>query len=183
LKLYPWEAAQVQLNLLDSHDMPRFLSLSRGDKSALRLATLYQMTYPGAPCIYYGDEIGMTGGRDPDCRRSFPWDDSAWDKELLAYFKHCIALRKAHPALRQGEYISLSAGENSYAYLRRLGDSVFIIALNTSNQPEKLTIPCGSHLPEGSHLTGLLFSGEATVQAGSLACSLPARTGNVFRLG
>ena len=61
------------LNLLGSHDMARFLTLARGDLSALRLATAFQMTYPGAPSIYYGDEIGMAGGHDPANRGAFPW--------------------------------------------------------------------------------------------------------------
>ena len=61
------------LNLLGSHDMARFLTLARGDNSALKMATLFQMIYPGAPSIYYGDEIGMTGGHDPANRGAFPW--------------------------------------------------------------------------------------------------------------
>ena len=60
------------LNLLDSHDMARFLTLARGDETALKLATLFQMTYPGAPSIYYGDEIGLSGAHDPVQPRRFP---------------------------------------------------------------------------------------------------------------
>ena len=69
LGLYDPAITQVQLNLLDSHDTPRFITCARGDESALRLATLFMFTYPGAPCIYYGDEIGLDGRHDPDCRR------------------------------------------------------------------------------------------------------------------
>ena len=82
LEIYPRQNALAQLNLLDSHDMPRFLSMVRGKKDAFRLASLFQMTYPGAPCIYYGDEIGLMGGRDPDCRAPFPWDEADWDHDL-----------------------------------------------------------------------------------------------------
>ena len=68
------------MNLLGSHDLARFLHFARGDKSALRLATLFQMTFPGAPSIYYGDEIGLAGGHDPDNRRAFRWDrPETWD--------------------------------------------------------------------------------------------------------
>ena len=70
--LYHPNVSSVMLNLLGSHDMARFLTLARGDKTALRLATLFQMIYPGAPSIYYGDEIGMTGGHDPANRSAFP---------------------------------------------------------------------------------------------------------------
>ena len=98
LNLYPPWVNQAQMNLLDSHDTARFLTLARGDESALRLAVLFLMCFPGAPCIYYGDEIGMEGGRDPDNRRSFPWDTGRWNSTLLSYFKRCIALRKYRPS-------------------------------------------------------------------------------------
>ena len=71
-KRYPWPIVQTQLNLLDSHDTARFITQAGGDRSALALALLFLMTIPGAPCIYYGTEIGMAGGPDPDCRRAFP---------------------------------------------------------------------------------------------------------------
>jgi cyclomaltodextrinase len=74
MRLYPEAVTSVQLNLLDSHDTPRFLSMASGDTSALRLAMLVEMTLPGAPCIYYGDEVGTEGRADPDCRRAYPWD-------------------------------------------------------------------------------------------------------------
>ena len=76
LDIYPREFSYAQLNLLDSHDMPRFLSLVSEDTQRLYLAYLFVMTYPGAPCIYYGDEIGLTGGVDPMCRKAFPWDQN-----------------------------------------------------------------------------------------------------------
>ncbi|HVN16004.1 MAG TPA: glycoside hydrolase family 13 protein, partial [Anaerolineales bacterium] len=97
--LYHPEFTYAQLNLLDSHDMPRFLSCASGDKVSLQLAWLFIHTFPGAPCIYYGDEIGLDGGQDPDCRKSFPWNDARWDTNLLDYLKSCIKMRKDHPAL------------------------------------------------------------------------------------
>ena len=98
LKLYPHENILAQLNLLDSHDMPRFLAMAGNNKSALKLAVLFQMTYPGAPCVYYGDEIGLANGptgAPEDCRYSFSWDERRWDTGLRSYFKKMIALRKA----------------------------------------------------------------------------------------
>ncbi len=61
LRLYDWDVSQAQLNLLGSHDMPRFLTLVGGNKQRLKLAILFQMTWAGAPCIYYGDEVGVQG--------------------------------------------------------------------------------------------------------------------------
>jgi len=98
LGLYPAEINAVQMNLLDSHDMPRFLSLAKGDESALRLAVLFQMTYPGTPSIYYGDEVGFgmavpVGGErtryfaytDPDTRQVFTREEKANSDTVLNF--------------------------------------------------------------------------------------------------
>jgi len=206
LALYPREATLAQFNLLDSHDTPRFLTLAGGDVSALKLAILLQMTYPGAPCIYYGDEIGLEGGRDPDCRRAMPWNESRltnrlaklegkplsrtngeticqWDTDLLAYYKQLIAIRKAHPALRRGEYVSLQAEGGAYAFLRRLGDEVLLVVLNNGEATCLLDVPLKGHLPEGSLLRDLLGGGEAKVIGGRLqGPSLPPRRGAILNL-
>jgi cyclomaltodextrinase / maltogenic alpha-amylase / neopullulanase len=196
LSIYPRQAALAQLNLLDSHDMPRFLSLAGGDQSALRLATLFQMTYPGAPCIYYGDELGMTGSRDPGCRRSMLWGGKrisgspgrfsphpSWDMDLRAYFKKCIALRHSHPALRCGEFISLYAEGRVYAYLRQLGGDICVVILNAGNTSYALDIPVKDYLPEGAHLENQIGAGVARVVGGKISrLALPPRSGIVFSI-
>jgi cyclomaltodextrinase / maltogenic alpha-amylase / neopullulanase len=107
---------QEQLNLLDSHDTPRFLSLAGGDRSALRLAWLIQMTLPGSPCLYYGDEIGLEGREDPDCRRAYPWDPAHQDIALRSFVAGLIALRRSEPALRRGTFRLLGAEGSVVAY-------------------------------------------------------------------
>ena len=162
LTLYDPQINQVQLNLLDSHDTPRFITSARGDQTALRLAMLFMFTYPGAPTIYYGDEIGLTGGRDPDCRKTFPWDVSTWDDDLIDYTKRCIKLRKTHPALRRGTYHRLYAGEDVYAFGRKLGDETLVIALNAATSTRTLTIPVRAlGLADGPLST---FWGDATAK-------------------
>src|SRR6185295_13374350 len=118
LALYPKDHTYAQMNLLDSHDMPRFLSCVGGDRNSLKLAWLLMFTFPGAPCIYYGDEVGLDGKHDPECRKSFPWDETRWDRDLLHYAKACIALRNEQPALRRGEYKRLFAEGEVAAYIR-----------------------------------------------------------------
>ena len=115
LSLYHPNVSGAMLNLLGSHDMARFLTLARGDKSALRLATLFQMDRTwGAPSIYYGDEIGMAGGHDPANRGAFPWHKrETWDTELLHDFQRFIALRRQRPALRRGSIHPLWASETA----------------------------------------------------------------------
>ena len=98
LGLYPWEIQLTQMNLLDSHDTARAITLLGGDMASVRLATLLLLTFPGAPCIFAGDEIGQEGGLpDYDTRRSFPWDrPELWRGEVLAYHRELIALRLEH---------------------------------------------------------------------------------------
>lgn len=179
LALYPKEITLAQLNLLDSHDMPRFLTLANEDESALRLATLYQMTYPGAPCIYYGDEIGLNGGHDPQCRRSFPWDESRWNTRLRNYFKQCIALRKAHPALRRGDYITLYAVGNIYAFARHYEHETMVVAFNVGQEPIALNVPVASLLPDGATLREVWSGETATVSGGRLRGGTVAGRGAV----
>jgi neopullulanase len=138
LNIYPRDITASQLNLLDSHDMPRFLSCVSGDKSSLKLAWLFMFTISGAPCLFYGDEVGVDGGHDPECRKAFPWDESKWDKDLLAYARACIALRKEHAALRRGEYKRIYAEGEVMAYMRSHQNEKIIVAFNVSNEEKNI---------------------------------------------
>ncbi len=141
LNLYSRENTFSQLNLLDSHDTPRFLSCANGDKDSLKLAWLFIFSMPGAPCIYYGDEIGLDGRHDPDCRKSFPWDENRWDKNLLDYLKACAALRAAEAALRYGDTQRLQVDESLVVFSRVHEGERVVIAFNVSNEPRMLESP------------------------------------------
>ena len=178
MNLYRPEITRSQLNLLDSHDTPRFLSCAGGDKNSLKLAWLFIMTISGAPCIYYGDEIGVDGGQDPDCRKSFPWDESKWDKDLLAYAKAVIALRKNNPALRRGDYKRLFTVDGIYCYSRTLDDNTFIVGLNASESPHQVEVAV-----EAEKSPKVVF-GEASdlsAESGRLRFTIPARSGVVLK--
>jgi neopullulanase len=172
----------VQLNLLDSHDMPRFLSLARGDLSALRLATLFQMTYTGAPSIYYGDEIGMRGGHDPANRGAFPWYSSeTWDKSLLHDFQRLIALRKSRPALRRGSFKVLHAHDDVFVYARQLGNETVVVALNVSASSKRVDVPLEGLLSDGAGLDEVWAHESVKAEAGALrGLRLGPRSGRVF---
>ncbi|MDQ1300665.1 MAG: cyclomaltodextrinase / maltogenic alpha-amylase / neopullulanase [Chloroflexota bacterium] len=150
MKRHPWPITQAQLNMLDSHDTARFLTQAGGDSSALRLAVQFLMTIPGAPCLYYGTEIGMAGGPDPDCRRAFPWDAAAWDRELLATVQRAIALRQARPALRRGQFERFYASDDVCTFGRRLPDDAAVVAFNASHEERSLSIDTGDLLPDGA---------------------------------
>lgn len=180
LNLYPWEVTQVQYNLLSSHDEPRFLTLVGGDKRRLQLATLFQMTYPGAPSVYYGDEIGMVGGPDPDCRRSFPWDESLWDRSLLEAFTRYIALRKAHPALREGSLITLQIKGETYVFARQTEAETVLVALNAGEKPETVSLNLKGVVPGDAVLKDPWTDEALPLSQGRLSLTLPALEGRVL---
>jgi cyclomaltodextrinase / maltogenic alpha-amylase / neopullulanase len=139
LKLYDWQIQLTQLNLLASHDTARLLTIADGDIPSIELSTLLLMTYPGAPSIYYGDEVGLPGAIDPDSRRGFPVE-SDWNTELLDYHRQLIALRHAHPALRTGDYTVLHAEGNGYIFARTLDEAALIVAVNIGTSGLKLSL-------------------------------------------
>ncbi len=124
---------EVMFNLLDSHDTPRFLTLAEGDKSKLKLAAAFQFTFSGAPCIYYGTEIGMEGAGDPDCRRTMQWDEQSWDKELRSYYKKLISLRKKHNALRRGSLQWIDCKDDVLAYIRETPEEKIFVFINNND--------------------------------------------------
>jgi cyclomaltodextrinase len=127
LALYPWEIQLTQLNLLASHDTARLLSIAGDDKPSVELATLLLLTYPGAPSIYYGDEVGLPGKLDPDSRRAFPMEDH-WERDVLDYHRQLIAIRHQYKALRTGTYEVLFAETTVYVFARILeGEEVVVI--------------------------------------------------------
>lgn len=89
-------------NLVGSHDTARLLHRCGGDRRRQKFAAALQLLWPGMPMIYYGDEVGMTGGADPDCRRGMLWDESRQDAATLRWYKDLIRLRKALPAITRG---------------------------------------------------------------------------------
>jgi neopullulanase len=175
----------VQLNLLGSHDTPRLLALCGGDLDAVRLAMLLQMTLPGAPCIYYGDEIGMDGTMDPDCRRAFPTDPATWEREPYGWLAGLATLRHSSRALRDGELMLLRAEGAALAYLRQHGDEAFVCLLNASDEPLtwEISLPLSVVAAELVELRCERQGGRVRL-AGvrSLDVELPARHGAIVRL-
>lgn len=178
LDLYPWEIHLTQLNLLDSHDTARLISIAQGDRASVKLATLLLLTFPGAPSIYYGDEVGLPGGSDPDCRRGFPTPDQ-WDRDTLAYHRELIALRHNHPALRTGDYRPLAAVGHCYVFSRTLGQDSLLVAVNAGLDPAEVTLAADTlpTNPVDRHLWG---TGDFHIAEGQLTLRLPGRSGLVL---
>lgn len=155
---YPTGILQGQLNLLDSHDVNRFLSCCQNDVRRLRLAEIFLFTAPGTPCVFYGDELGMSGDREEFLRGPMPWKDPPHDER--AFFKRLISLRKNSPVLVYGSYRARFMDEaGCYIYERGLGGRSIIVALNARNSNIKLEYP----IPQ---CTPLLSSAYAEGQIG-----------------
>ncbi len=178
LNLYPNEITRVNFNLLDSHDMPRFLTCAGGDRNSLKLAWLLLFTIPGAPCIFYGDEIGLDGQHDPECRKSFPWDESKWDRDLLDYLKAAVSLRKSHPSLRRGTFERLWATDGVYAFRRAHADESLVVAVNASESPQPVEVK-GEAKREVKAAFGQ--ASDVSVSEGRVKFVLPPRSGAVLR--
>jgi glycosidase len=146
---YPPQAFSALMNLLSSHDQPRALHHFGEDqdralaKRRLRLAVFFQMTYPGAPTIYYGDEVGVGGGDDPYNRAPYPWADEGGqpDEALLAEFKRLVKLRHELPVLRHGTLAApLHADDAVVVLARQDGKAWALTATNNSLTPRTVSV-------------------------------------------
>lgn len=142
LSRHPTTVNLAMFNLLGSHDTPRILTVAGGDVSRVKLAIAFQMCYVGAPVIYYGDEIGMVGGKDPECRGAFPWDPAAWNTELYQWVRRLARLRRSEAALRSPEFHGVVADDASgvYAFRRGVGRGSIVVVLNNSLKAARVEI-------------------------------------------
>jgi len=180
LSIYPRENAYSMYLMLGSHDTERIATLLGRDLRKLKMAYLILFTFPGAPAIYYGDEIGMDGGKDPDCRRAFPWDREAWNIELRETIQHLIELRKRLPALRRGDYRRLLADDprGCVIYSRGLGKQQFLVALNASSTRRQLRLPVNTLGWQDGHIVrNLIGTGEFIISGDTLSLSIEPWSG------
>jgi glycosidase len=209
---YPDAAYYSLMNLLDSHDTERLLwTLTPGPettagregtaanvaagKARQRIAALIQFTMPGAPTVFYGDEVGITGDDDPDDRRTYPWPGRGGSGETrdLALFAHYQSLAEARDdlsALTDGDLRNLLADDaaGTVAYGRATDAQAAVVAINASDAERTLTIPVDGYLPDGVTLTASVAanapaSGSATVSGGLLSVTLPALSAVVLASG
>ncbi|MEO6867425.1 MAG: glycoside hydrolase family 13 protein, partial [Gaiellales bacterium] len=202
---YSQDAKLEMLNSLDSHDTPRFITQAGGDWYRARPAAIFQLTYQGAPSIYYGDEIGMEGGPDPDSRRAFDWtaanaadkaanagtlasnvhatlDASGADKatQLTSLYEKLIATRKGSDALRRGDFNVLATHNmnDTLSYRRSVpGDNHdVLVALNNDTSGHDVVIPTQAFAPDGTKYTDALSGSSFTVQNGQI--TVPNLDGN-----
>lgn len=157
---------QLLWNLIDSHDTGRFLHCANEKKAALKLAVAVQMTTPGMPMIYYGDEVGLTGGQDPDCRRGMLWDENRQDKEIYNWYKKLIHIRKEHSCLTNGNVKYLEIDDNNdLIVMRSYNDTeeLYIILHNNNTNVEVKSLTGKINLLTGEQFNGTVKPYEAII--------------------
>lgn len=122
--------ARAHLTLLGSHDTPRIHTLCRTVTGRTRIALALQFTLPGTPMIYYGDEIGMEGEQDPDCRRPMIWDESRWNQPIWEATRALIRLRRSHPWLGDGALRPIKTFNGVYSFAREHDQAAVIVVVN-----------------------------------------------------
>lgn len=175
----PFAIQLSQFNLLGSHDTPRFLNFLDGDSKLMKLAISFLFCYIGIPCIYYGDEIGLAGGPDPDCRRTFPWDEQLWDKDLRHHFKTLIDFRKSSKVVQEGDFLSLYAHKDVYAFARSLGKKVVICLINRGDSCA-ISLPLWQLASPMATLQSLVDGTRFDIGQGELELSVPAKSSIVL---
>ncbi|MCB2156125.1 glycoside hydrolase family 13 protein [bacterium] len=173
---------------------------SDADRQIQKLFVIFQMTYPGAPMVYYGDEAGMWGGNDPDCRKPMVWpeltyqrettlptgakfspgDVVAYDHDMASHYRKMIRIRNNHPALRTGDFETVLTDDEAevYAYRRIAPRENILVVLNNSDQPRAVSLPVG----RGQVFTDLLNGGLLAAEGTTLTVNIPARWGAVLNL-
>jgi len=179
MELYGPTVRTSLLNLLDSHDTGRVMSMADGNVELVVLCLAMLMTLPGAPCIYYGTEVGLEGGPDPDCRRGFPWDDLDAKPALTAAVKELIALRHAEPALRSADYQRLAPAPGAdfgrtFLFARGGGAERIVVAINHADEADVVAIDDVAFASDAVKLWG-----SAEVGGGEI--KMPPRSVGVWR--
>ncbi len=191
--LYP--DASVLVTFLGLHDVARFMNEPQASTASLRVAYTLLTTVRGTPLVYYGDEIALPGGGDPDNRRDFPggWPDDARnafeasgrtapEEEVFSHLRRLLHLRRECEPLRRGRMLNLAADEESWVYARALGGEVAVVALNADAAPTIVEAPVAPvELAEGAVLHDRLGSDiDLVVEGGRLRLTLPPMSSAVF---
>ncbi|WP_240041451.1 alpha-amylase family glycosyl hydrolase [Paenibacillus ginsengarvi] len=141
---YPQQVNEAAFNIVGSHDTPRLLTVAGDERKGMQ-AALFQFVLPGTPCIYYGDETGMQGGADPDCRRPMVWDPQRQHAQLLEFYRRLVSLRKSHSALQEGSFEWLYARGRQLVVRRTHASGHVYVCFNHDAAPTHLVFDVDPH--------------------------------------
>ena len=177
--IYPKDNVYAMYVPLGSHDTERIFTVLGGNFDKIKLAFLFIFSYPGAPAIYYGDEIGLEGGKDPDSRRAFPWNPKDWKADFHPWVQNLIAVRKERVSLRRGDFsrLFLDPEKGTYAFARSIGKETSVIIFNLSDQLINVEIPVNKYWNDGKTLKNLIDNRPHIVANGMVRLGLPAWSG------
>src|SRR5690625_3156022 len=164
IHMYPDHVNEVAFNLLDSHDTPRILTLAAGNLEKVKLLYLFQLSFIGTPCLYYGDEIGMAGDGDPGCRACMIWDENKQNHELSNYVKQLIKLRKSEPVFGNGGKFKFIHADNEKDYIiyEKYDDEKQMIFI-MNNSDLEITVPSVKELM-GKNVSEYFIDRDLTVK-------------------
>ncbi len=182
MNLYPHDNAFAMYLPLGTHDTERIWQVLDGDLGKIKLAFLLLLTMPGVPGIYYGDEVGISGGKDPDCRRAFPWNRDLWKPDLHDWVKQLTGLRKRHTALRRGIFHLVAANDDAkyVAFSRKLNDGNLLIVLNIGDVHQSIQLHVADLWQDGRIVRNHLGVQEFIVSGDIIDLKLDAKQGMVI---
>ncbi len=179
----PVDVQEVMTNELGTHDTPRFATRCGGELAKTELAEIFQFTYIGTPGIYYGDEYGMQGGKDPDDRRTFDWSQATTANAAVALTRKLIAIRRQYAALRTGSFMTLITDDAAdiYAFGRVDANDRIAVVLNAGSAAQTVSVPAWQlSMPDGSTVTDLLTGNTYSVSGGNVTVSVAADDGVIL---
>lgn len=168
LASYPRQVNEAAFNIVGSHDTPRLLTVANDERKVMQ-AALFQFLLPGAPCIYYGDEIGMRGGADPDCRKPMVWERERQNGELLDFYRKLISLRMAHPALQEGSFEFVYARNRQLVVRRKHANERVYVCFNHGGAQETISFSTEGQIP----LEPMWGNGASRMADGMMNVTLP----------
>ena len=178
---YPLQNLQAMYVLLGSHDTARLFTELGENLAKIKLALLIQFAFPGAPAIYYGDEIGLQGDKDPGCRGAFPWDERHWNQDLFSWVKALVSVRKSNVTLRRGEikFLLLDDVQDVLVFVRQDTQGKVLITGNPTDHEIQVSLPVSSlGWEDGSQVHSLLSRQEYLVTQGTIHLSLSPWNGD-----
>lgn len=183
---YPPQVARNLMNLIDSHDTARILYQVGGNRQLANLAAILEFAWPGVPTVYYGDEIGMTGGPDPMNRKCMDWSQATGSNPVLRMYRKLIAARNTSPVLQTGDVVRMEPLNSSedektsvLAFARVLAGQIAICVVNRSSDEQTVHLK----LPKPSQVTSLtpvLTSGSIHVSNDEVSIILPPESGDIY---